>query len=80
MRVFLRNTKTRLFCAGADRWAVTREQALTFDNVAQATDFAFNENVLEAEIVLRCDLLSREVVMPLLPEWRDLCQPAPVRA
>jgi hypothetical protein len=45
-------------------------QALLFNTVGQAARFAFDEEVPEAEILLRCDLLDHEVSLPLL---RELC-------
>jgi hypothetical protein len=51
-------------------------QALPFTSVPQAAKFGFDEEVREAEIVVRYDLLEQEVILPLLPEWCDLCQPA----
>jgi hypothetical protein len=75
MRVFLRHKKTRLYCATHDAWAVAITQARLFNNVPQAARFAFEQEVPEAEIVVRCDLLEQEVALPLLPEWCDLHQP-----
>ena len=49
----------------------------SFISVRQAARFAFDEKVSEAEIVVRCDLLEEEVVVPLVPEWCDLPQPDP---
>jgi hypothetical protein len=75
MRVFLRNKKTRLYCAGANGWAAAIGQAVEFDSIPQATRFAIDGRMPETEVVVRCDLLAEEVALPLLPEWRDLEQP-----
>ena len=72
MRVLLRNKRTRLYCAAYNRWAVAAAEALPFTNVPQAARFAYDEQVPEAEIVVRCDLLAQEVAVPLLREWCDL--------
>ena len=67
----MRNKKTRLYCAGSSTWAATAQEALGFTSVPQATRFALGERVPEAEIVLSFDLLADEVVVPVLPEYRD---------
>jgi len=69
MKVFLRNTKTGLYCTGSDGWVATEQQALDFTTVPQATRFALDEPSPETEIVLRSDLLPDEVVVPVIPEW-----------
>lgn len=53
-------------------WVAEAEQAFDFASVPRAARFAFDQEVLEAEIVVRCDLLEQEVVVPLLAEWCDL--------
>ena len=75
MRVFLRNTKTRLYCADSNRWAAALGQALDFTSVPHATRFALDERLPEIEIVVRYDSLEEEVTVPLLPEWCDFHQP-----
>ena len=69
MRVFLRNTKTRLYRTDSNGWVATVGQALDFISVPRAARFARDEKLPEAEIVVRCDLLAEEVALPLLPEW-----------
>jgi hypothetical protein len=71
MRVFLRNRRTRLYCAGANGWAAAIGQAVEFDSVPQAIRFAVDGSMPETEVIVRCDLLAEEVALPLLPEWRD---------
>ena len=75
MRVYLRNKKTRLYCASSSEWAPAMAQALLFPSVGQAARFAFDEKVPEAEIVLRYDLLDKEVSLPLLRELCDVGEP-----
>ena len=72
MRVFLRNKRTRLYCAASNTWAAACTEALPFTNLQQAARFALDEKVSEAEIILRCDLLDQEVAMPLLAEYCNL--------
>jgi hypothetical protein len=47
-------------------------EAVEFESVATATQFALREHLPEAEIALRCDCLDREIGMPVLREWCDL--------
>ena len=75
MRVFLRDKKTRFYCADLNRWVATVGQALDFTSVPHAARFARDENLPGTEIVVRCDLLEEEVAMPLAPEWCDFDQP-----
>jgi hypothetical protein len=75
MRVFLRNRKTRLYCTGSNEWADSEGQALDFASVPQAARFAFDEDLPEAEIVLKFHILPEEVALPVLPEWCNLDQP-----
>jgi hypothetical protein len=71
MRVLLRNRQGRGYYAGSNVWAAAIAQALPFSSVRQAAKYAFDEKVLEAEIVVRCDLLEQEVALPLVAEWCD---------
>jgi len=75
MRVFLRNKADRLYCAGQNAWVTGIGQALEFNSVPQAAKFAFEGNLPESEIIIRCDLLEEEVAMPLLPEWCEFERP-----
>jgi hypothetical protein len=75
MRVFLRNTKTRLYWAGSSAWAVASGKALDFISVPRAARFAYAEGLPEIEIVLKYDALPDEVIVPMLPEWRDFDRP-----
>jgi hypothetical protein len=74
MRVFLRNTKTRLYCADSNGWAAAAGQALDFTSVPHAARVALDESLPEIEIVVWYDSLAAEVVVPLLPEWCDFDQ------
>ena len=75
MRVFLRNKKTRLYCAGTNGWATAMGQAVEFTSVRWAIAFAVEGSMPETEVVVRYDLLAEEVTLPLVPEWRDFAQP-----
>ena len=75
MRVFLRNKRTRLYCAGSNDWAVAMGQAVEFTSVRRAITFAVDGSMPETEVVVRYDLLAEEVTLPLVPEWRDCAQP-----
>jgi hypothetical protein len=80
MRVFLRNKRTRLYCAGSDGWAPAIGQAVEFTSVRRAITFAVEESMPETEVVVRCDLLAEEVTLPLVPEWRDYDRPGSAAA
>jgi hypothetical protein len=71
MKVFLRNKKTRLFCADPDGWTGAVEQALDYSSISQATRFALDEELPFIELVVKYDILPDEVPVPLLPQWRD---------
>jgi len=75
MRFFLRNKQTRLYCASSREWVIAITHALPFHTVPQAARFAYDQELPEAEIVVRCDLVDQEVALPLLPQWCDLYQP-----
>ena len=72
MRAFLRNRQTQRYCALSNGWAGAIAQAIVFSSVRQAARFAFAENVTNAEIAVRCDLLEQEFALRLLPEWCEL--------
>ena len=74
MRVFLRNRQTRRYFASPNGWAVAIAEAFVFSSVRQAARFAFDDEKMEAEIVVRSDLFEQEVTLPLLPEWCELDQ------
>ena len=74
MRVFLRNTKTRLYCADSNGWAAVWGQARDFTSVPHAVRFALDGDLPDIEIVLRYEMLPDEVALPLLPEWCDYYQ------
>jgi len=80
MKVFLRNKKTRLYCADLNGWAASVGHTLEFTSVPHAARFARDENLPGTEIVARCDVLEEEVPMPLVPEWCGFDQPASVAA
>ena len=64
MRVFLRNRKTRLYCADSNGWAAAAGQARDFTSVPKAARFALGESLLEIEIVLKYDVQPEEVAVP----------------
>jgi hypothetical protein len=80
MPVFIRNKKTQLYRAAAKGWVGVAEQALGFTSVPEATRFALGENMPETELVLLFGLLPDEVVVPVVPEYRDFGQPAAAAA
>jgi hypothetical protein len=75
IRILLRDKQTKLYCDSSKFWTAALAQALDFRSVQQATRFALEENVPEAEIVVRCDLVEREVAVPIVPEWCDIYEP-----
>jgi hypothetical protein len=77
MKVFLRNKQTRLYCASSDKWVVATAQAIPFSSVPHAARFAFAEKILEAEIVIRSDIVDHEVALPVLPHWCNFDQRRP---
>ena len=80
MRVFLRNKRTRLYCAESNRWAAAVGQAIHFASIPHAARFARDGNLPGLEVVVRCDLLEEEVAVPLVPAWCDLDQHRSVTA
>ena len=70
MRVFL---KTRgAYYRGLNQAGALANEAVEFESVATATQFALKEHLPEAEIALRCDYLDREIGLPVLREWCEL--------
>jgi hypothetical protein len=75
VKAFVRNQKTHLYRAAASGWVIASEQALCFTSVTQATKFALEEKVPQAEIVLTFESHPYEFVVPVLPAYRDHDQP-----
>ncbi len=75
MRVFLRNKKTRLYCAESNRWTGEVGQACDFTSVPRAARFVRDQKLPGLEIILKYDTLQDEVVVPVLAEWCDIDRP-----
>ena len=80
MRVFLRNKKTRLYCAESRGWTAAVGEAVSFTSVPHAARFARDRKLPELEVVVKCDTLPDEVTVPLVPEWCDFDRPDAVAA
>ena len=74
MKVFLRHRQTGLYRTCSNRWVAVTEKALGFTSVPEATRFALDAKLPEAELVLKFEL-QPEVTLPLLREWCDLLPP-----
>ena len=72
MRVFLKSSKTGRYYGDSGQLDAEFTEAIEFQSVQAATRHALFANLAGAEIALRCDYLSQEVVMPVVPEWCDL--------
>ena len=75
MRVFLRNIQSRLYWAESNGWVPVSWQAFDFTSFPQAARCALSACLAEVEIVVMCDSLQDEVIMPVLPEYCDNDQP-----
>jgi hypothetical protein len=71
MRVLLRNRTTRLYYAGANRWAAEQGEALDCASVPRAARLVIEEKLPEIDIILQYASVPDEVVVPVLPEWCD---------
>ena len=65
MKVLLRETKTRLFYAGTQQWITDAKQAWDFDRVEEAIRLSREEQLTDAEVVLRFDDPACDAVLPL---------------
>ena len=74
VKAFVRNKETQLYRAAAKGWVTASGQALGLIIVTQATKFALEEEVLQAEIVVKFESHPHEFVVPVLPEYRDVDQ------
>jgi hypothetical protein len=72
MRVFLRSSKTGRYYGESGQLDAAFDNASEFPSVQAATRRALASKLREVEIVLRCDYLSQEVLLPVVPEWCDL--------
>ena len=71
MRVFLRNSKTRLYYASNNQWAPEPEQALDLGNIEHASKLACEGGFMEAEVILAYDNPICQLSLPVRPEWRE---------
>jgi hypothetical protein len=68
MKVFLRNTTTRRFCAGPARWVEDRAQATDFRTIPSAARFALDQHLPHTEIILNFRFLRDDIILPVIPE------------
>ena len=69
MRVLLKMRRTGLYYRGSGELAADHSQALEFESVPAAVRLALSSQLPDAEIALRCEYLTCEVPLPVLPEW-----------
>jgi hypothetical protein len=72
MRILLRCSKTGRYYGDAGQADAIPGKAMEFPNVQAATRHALSARVRDVEIALRCDYLSEEVLLPVVPEWGEL--------
>jgi hypothetical protein len=72
MRVHLKRRRTGHYYRDAKQLASDVGQALGFDTVSAAAEFALAEQLTEAEIVLRWESRADEISLPVLREWGEL--------
>ena len=72
MRILLRSSRTHRYYGDAGQLDAVLAQAVEFPNVQTATKHALSARLLDVEIALRCDYLSQEVLLPVVPEWGEL--------
>lgn len=69
MRVFLKSSKTGRYYGDSGQLDADPGKAIAFPSVQAAAKRALSASLAEAEIVLRCDYLSQEVLLSVVPEW-----------
>ena len=72
MRILLRSSRTGRYYGDAGQPDAALGQAVEFPNVQTATKHALSARLADVEIALRCDYLSQEVLLPVVPEWGEL--------
>ncbi len=72
MRVLLKNKRTGLYYRDGNQLAAESGAGRDFATIRAATEFAFDQQLREMEIALRCDYLKYEIPLPVLPEWCEL--------
>ena len=65
MKVLLRKTKTGLFYAGTQQWTTDLRQARDFNQVEEAIRRFQEEQLTDAEVVLRFDDPACDAILPL---------------
>lgn len=64
-KVFLRDSETKQWYAGLDRWATARADAREFATVEQASAFGSGLGVTSLEVVVHFAFDNQELVLPL---------------
>jgi hypothetical protein len=72
MRVFLKSKRTGRYYSEASQPGTESGVARDFGTVRAATDFALAQQLQEMQIALRWDSWQHEILLPVLPEWREL--------
>jgi hypothetical protein len=72
MRVYLRMRTTGLYYGGAGQGSARLDGAVEFASLPEAARYAIAQQLSDAEIVLRCDCVDREVPLPVMPIWCDM--------
>ena len=71
MRVFLRSARSGRYYGDSGQVDAEPNKALEFPSVQAAMKHALSAKLTEVKVALRCDYLSQEVLLPVLPEWHD---------
>jgi hypothetical protein len=71
MRVFLRSSKTGRYYGESGKLDAEPGNAHEFPSVQAAARRALSAKLVGVKIALRCDYLSEEVFVPVVPEWCD---------
>ena len=67
MRILVQNCLTHQFLAGDDQWTEDHWKAQTFNNTNDALDACLRRRNAELQIVLKFDLPTLDVSLPLNP-------------
>ena len=72
MRIFLRSTRTGRYYGDSGQLDAVPGQAFEFPTVQAATKRALSAKLVDVDIVVRCEYLSQEVRLPVVPAWCEL--------
>ncbi len=72
MRVFLKSSTSGRYYGDSGKLDAETDKAIEFASVEAATKLALSAHLADAEIALRCDYFSQEVLLPVVPEWCDV--------